>query len=357
MRIGRTVREVIDAGRDNPFANDGTKRRFMISVYYPSGDTDQGARKLVYPELFHPGEETAIRFFEQSGADLAALNALRTNVYHNLNLPEDARRFPVIIHAPAFGVERDMYWFHVSKLVARGFIVVTVGATYESVFTVFPEGAYVKQLKPLAELTSDDSVEWERLLTIRADDIRYVLDLLPKLDETDELLRNRLDTQRIGLIGHSLGGAAVYRVIQRDSRPKAAVLLDPSLHLFGTDRQPINTPVLLMRQQSSTYELVILDGWKERLARETRDGQQFLANVLKGYRSFVKVCGAHHLTFSDVPLHLGESDVAVKHQAITEAASSFFEEFVCGQGGRYTEGKNEEFSGICEIGSDGNPLG
>jgi hypothetical protein len=39
------------------------------------------------------------------------------------------------------------------------------------------------------------------------------------------------------------------------------------------------------------------------VARETLSGQAHLAGVLTGYKSFVKIHGANHVTFSDVPIH------------------------------------------------------
>lgn len=77
------------------------------------------------------------------------------------------------------------------------------------------------------------------------DDLIYLLNLLPHFNETDNLLAGKLDIERIGLIGHSLGGAAVYRVLKNtDVCIKASVLLDPSLHLFGEDSLMLDVPVL-----------------------------------------------------------------------------------------------------------------
>jgi hypothetical protein len=353
MIIGRITKVVTDLNRENPFMNDGTKRRFMISIYYPSNDMDTD-HEPIYPELFHPGEETAIDFLMSFGADLTYLNKLKTNVYHNACIPEESV-CPVIIYSPAFGIERDMYWFNISNLVTNGFIVLTVGATYDSVFTVFPDGECVQQLKSLSDLKGTDIEGWQSLLEIRIEDICYVLDRLPELNTTDWLLKGKLNLQRIGLIGHSLGGAAVYRALKKNPLIKAGILLDPSLHLLGSDTSPISNPVLLMRQNSSTYEMLINDSWNETVARETINGQTHLESVLTGYKSFMKIIGANHVTFSDAPIHFNEPEIEIKHNVINEVISYFFKEFVCDHSGEYTK-QIGEISGISLIGSDGNSL-
>ncbi len=336
MRIGRSVRMMTDTNRANPFTEDATKRRFMISIYYPSVDSASLDHEPVYPELFDPGLEIAAEFFKNMGVDFSYLNTLKTNVHLNARIASEAL-YPVIIYSPAFGIERDMYWFNVSNLVINGFIVLTVGATFDSVFTVFPDGGHAPQLKPLADLQNDDFVEWDKLTDVRTRDIHYVLHALNELNTTDPLLQNKLDVQRIGLIGHSLGGAAVFRSLNNNGLIKAGILADPSLHLLGSGISRVTTPVMLMRQHSSTYEMLINDGWNEVMARRTMEGQQYLARVLEGYKSFIKVNGANHITFSDVPIHFNEADIAIRHQVINTAIISFFNEFVLEQKGAYTK--------------------
>ncbi|NIK77244.1 putative dienelactone hydrolase [Paenibacillus castaneae] len=335
MRIGRVTREMTDTSRDNPFNQDGSKRRFMISMYYPADHEQDFTHELMYPELFHPGEDVALAFFRNIGADISYLSSLKTNVFHNVSASKQGA-FPVIVFSPAFGIERDMYWFTISNLVANGFIVVTVGATYDSVFTVFHDGESIEQSKTLADLEGTDMNGWESLLEIRVDDVRYILHKLPEINEKDLALRGEFDLQRLALIGHSLGGAAVYRIAQTESNIKACILLDPSLHLLGSFTTSLSIPFLLLRQNSSTYEMLMEDGWNAAVAHETMVGQSKLASVLSGYKSFMKIHGANHVTFSDAPIHFNEPEIAEKHHIINELTAAFFKQFVCGQFGEYS---------------------
>ncbi|MCQ6557166.1 alpha/beta hydrolase family protein [Paenibacillus mendelii] len=355
MRVGRTTRVITtDTRRDNPFLHDGSHRRFMVSIYYPTPDSNSSEHESAYPELFDPGVGTAKAFLTSMGADLDYLYTLKTNVYKDADIMSGTL-YPIIIYSPAFGIERDMYWFNIKKLVADGYVVLSIGATYESVFTVFPDGEYVQQLKSLADLGAKDREEWLKLLEIRTQDIQYVMNWLEEVYESDELLQHQIDPQNISLIGHSLGGAAVYRMLQDDSNIKAAILLDPSLHLMGTDPSYVHIPVLLLRQHSSTYEMLKNDGWNEELARDTMNGQMHVANVLTGYKSFIKIHGANHITFSDVPIHFNETQIDAKHEAINKVITLFLTEFVHNQAGEYTNNLTE-IMGISQINSDGTML-
>lgn len=336
MRIGRVIREMTDEDRKNPFINDDSNRRFMISIFYPADESQTYEQEPVYLDLFHPCEEKAVEFFKESGADAAYISHFKTNVYNDAHMNHNEDIYPVMIYSPAFGIERDMYLFNIGKLVQHGFIVVTVGATYESVFTVFPDGEFIKQLNVLSDIKGTDFAAWENLLNTRTKDITYLLNWLPELNKNNERLKGKMNLERIGVIGHFLGGAAVFRVARKDARIKAAILLDASLHLLGENSIPIEIPFLMMRQNASNYEMLKQDGLSETIARDYINGQKRLAGILTGYKSFIKIHGANHITFSDVPLHFNEPNIFAAHDVINKLTAAFLKEFVSGQDGEYT---------------------
>ncbi|SEO55797.1 hypothetical protein [Paenibacillus sp. OV219] len=356
MPIGRTTRLLTDTGRNNPFASDGGSRRIMVSIYYPSAKVDEALPLPVYPQLFEPGQAAALAFLRSNGVDPAYIASLQTDIYNDALLAEPnltAASYPVVILSPAFGIERDMYSFAVRKLVRSGFVVLTVGATYESVFTVFPDGEKIAQLPSLTNLQLTDWQSWNSLLEVRVQDLTFVLNQLEVMNEQDALLRNRLNLQQVGIVGHSLGGAAVYHLLGRSPSVKAGVLLDPSLHMLGSVSKLLQIPVLLMRQNASTYEMLLSSGWSESLASETIAGQRQLADVLIGYQCFVRVHGANHLSFSDVPLFMADASIAQKHKLIGTAIADFMMEHVCGAAGQHTN-RVQSYAGLSVIRSDGH---
>ncbi len=63
---------------------------------------------------------------------------------------------------------------------------------------------------------------------IRVADVRFLLDTLTKWNKKDPnaLLQGKLDLERIGMFGHSYGGATTAEALAQDNRLKAGVSLE-----------------------------------------------------------------------------------------------------------------------------------
>ena len=66
-------------------------------------------------------------------------------------------------------------------------------------------------------------------------------------------------------------------------------------------------------------------------------GQSWLDQTLVGYKSFIRIDDANHVTFSDVPIHFNEPGIMAKHHMMSELITSFMQEFVCDQTDAYTK--------------------
>ena len=108
-----------------------------------------------------------------------------------------------------------------------------------------------------------------------ADDIALTIDLLQNWN-SEGLLKNSLDLDKIGLLGHSVGGGTVGKVAMKDSRIKAAANLDgiqwgelidsilpiPYLYVsadWPADHQDINGHVFINKSKSVFYECRLLN--------------------------------------------------------------------------------------------------
>ncbi|MFD1908799.1 alpha/beta fold hydrolase [Paenibacillus rhizoplanae] len=118
-------------------------------------------------------------------------------------------------------------------------MVITISAPHESVFTVFPDGSYLKQAPEMAELASSDYTSWRRLLHNRVQSIHAVMDHLKMLNRSDTGLAGLFDLDKVAVLGHSLGGAASLEAAKQDHRIKAAVLLDPSFSPYTPGRRTV----------------------------------------------------------------------------------------------------------------------
>jgi hypothetical protein len=355
MKVGRKVKEITDFNRKESFSEIEENRKFMISIFYPVENQWQEAKSPAYVDLFSPQVEEAVKNFKNMGMKEYHLRNLKTNCYNDAPMLEDANNYPVIIYSPGIGVDRDMYIFNINKLVLEGYIVITVGPTYDTLFTVFPNKEVVYQSKVVQDTHPTDFSFLKQLIDIRINDISLLLDSLTEWNETDKSFRSKFDLNKIGVIGHSLGGATIYELAKKDERIKAGIILDGSLHLISHEKQ-ITVPFLLVRQQNSTLEQM-KQIWSNEVAEAYSEGQKLLYDALTGFKSFIKVKDSDHMTFTDVPV-IFNPDESVKntHDVINDITITFFVEFLGDKNSAFSELVNTNSPGFCVIDREGEPL-
>ena len=246
-----------------------------------------------------------------------------------------------------------MYLGIISRLVPQGYMVVTIGAPHESVFTVYPDGGFIKQAREIAEIESTDYASWHRLLENRVQMIILVMDYLETLNRFDPELKGLFDLDKVTAIGHSLGGAAVLEATRRNKRIKGSILLDPSFHLIRRDNERSSVPVLLLRQEASTYQEMAAS-MNETIARDYIDGQRYAFTHLQN-SLFYRVNGAQHMSFSDVPLHYNDFH-AIQTQAATVGIATAFIKSVIHSGHTPATAALQHSVAVVLINADGEPI-
>jgi len=250
--------------------------------------------------------------------------------------------------------------YNIQKLVDEGYVVFTVGHTYDSMLSSLPDGEILEL--PQKELSQEEK---KKLIEIRKDDILFVLNKLEELNAEDDVIKNKLDLKRIGVIGHSLGGAAIFRASQCDSRIKSIVLFDASLQFFNLgqdikENQTLNVPVLNFRRGTFNYEISMkrfidyikdkADGEKfkreviinDKVLRDSDEEQKNLFNYICSYKSFIKLNYSSHMIFTDYSTIIGQKMedeillVEMAHWIINDLTIRFLDEFLCENLGKYS---------------------
>ena len=280
-RIGTVSLHLIDHTRTDPFVPDQRTREIMVQLWYPA------ARTAGYPTApwLSPG---AVPHFEASnGLPPGAVRLPRT--HGHVGAPVLPGRDPVLVYSPSFGGDRGFATAQVEDLASYGYIVVTVDHTHDASEVEFPDGRV-----ETATIADADDTQLAEAVAVRAADVRFVLDALATIAaggnpdaEHHRLphgLAGALDLRRVGVFGHSLGGAAAAAAIRTDPRIRAGVNMDGTLFgpdgVAGSDR-----PFLLL---SSDHPTIPEDPtWDELFANQ------------QGPILELRLVGSAHLSFND----------------------------------------------------------
>jgi pimeloyl-ACP methyl ester carboxylesterase len=115
-------------------------------------------------------------------------------------------------------------------LASHGYFVVGFDAPYRSFVVVLPEGRIVPRLPQYNVENANGNLADPvigKLLGMWTSDTKFVVDRLQKLNEDKASeFRGRMDLNRLGMFGHSFGGATALQFCHDDSRCRATVDLD-----------------------------------------------------------------------------------------------------------------------------------
>lgn len=387
MKIGRVVRVVKDNSRNEIFNCTNEKRTLIMSIFYPADEVHCEGKSSLYRDLYEPNVERFIEDWAESDELKQYINELGTNIFINVPIDNVDSKYPVVIYSPGFSCDRDSTVFMIEKLVEQGYIVITLGSLHETDFTIMPNGEVIEMLEELNDLSSNSKEIWRELIDIRKKDILFLMDHLDYINKNDELLKNKLRLDKIGVIGFSLGSQACFEAAADDERIKAVVLLEGCLHnstvLERVNRgQKSKTPHLLFKRHASSQSLRVEEchSWykdledrdkaekltKEQIeiASEITKTQKALYEFVDGYKSFIKIENTKHMTFCDMPILLnqqyeeclgGKISVKAAYEIISTTTAKFLNEFLCNSINEY---KNfikyeNDYSKLKEIDADG----
>lgn len=235
-----TVEELwVDEQRDETTTSDpADKRHLMVQVWYPAafkGDPPRAPYAL-HRELY-PHDDDA------SWLDDA--KDVRTNSVLNAPMAAQPERFPVLIYNPGGFHPHFSATFQTEFLASHGYVVVAIGHTGLNRIERFPDGYHYRpdqnlpfhddaqtQKLPEAEQFRLQVKRYSQLLMpVQVKDIGFVLDRLQALNGTQRSrFYQRLDLERVGSLGWSLGGALSLQASRDEPRIKAAVNLDGWLY-------------------------------------------------------------------------------------------------------------------------------
>jgi predicted dienelactone hydrolase len=288
--IGTRIFHLVDDHPSDPSsAGPDGKRQLMIQVWYPASPSH--APRAPYRKL----AETTLMSSYQA--------VLWTHSRWNAPLAQHGAPFPLLLLNPAWNGRRTYYMYLVEDLVSHGYIVAGIDHTGNSGPTAFPDG-HVSQPDPDPGLdfgihTFPELIAYgTQQLEVQVNDTRFVLDQLQgwNQDEASPFYQ-RIDMDRVGALGHSVGGAVAAQACLEDSRIKSALDMDGSL--WGqVQAVGLNKPFLMIEediqhptpQQIQQDHVAMIDDLLDK-------GDLAMMEKSNAYR--ITLHGSTHSSFSD----------------------------------------------------------
>ncbi|GIO96925.1 carboxylic ester hydrolase [Paenibacillus lautus] len=316
------------------------KRELMVQIWYPANSSAKGkqAPYVAHPDIFEDGYSQALHMPKQL---FKSLGLIKTHAIKGAELSNKETTYPVLLFSHGFNGVKNQNTFQIEELASHGYIVIGIDHTYYSTTSVFPDGRVVN-FSPL----EDSGYEYlDQLNKVWVEDTMFVIDQVEKLavNDPDHRFTGRIDTDNMGMFGHSYGGATAVQTLLKDPRLKAAINMDGGL--FGEQRLPedgVKRPFLMMSADDTLAGTANMSDENIASQGTTREElDKFFDEVLSRYNSvaagenyWMKIKNMKHMGFSDTYLlspvlaWMEGVDVRNAHRLINEFSLDFFNHYL-----------------------------
>ena len=276
----------------------GTKRELLVWIWYPSAAEQSVAMDDYVPAQIRAAVEGA------SGPLISKfltrdLSKVHAHSIRNSDVSPRQRSYPVVIMRAGASLEVWNYSTLAEDLASHGYVVVGFDAPYRTFVVGFPDGRVMRRTpENNPELCAEKEQAQQagcmsKLMTAWTSDIAFVLDQLERLNRSDApgKFTGRLDLTRVGVFGHSLGGATAAQFCHDDSRCKAGI---------DVDGQPFGSVVQAGLHQPFMFLLSDHGNSSDPVSRQIEANIQSIYDRLPpDGRLRVAIRGANHFFFSD----------------------------------------------------------
>ncbi len=296
-RVGTFVTHLVDHNRhERNSASPDAPRELMIQVWYPAQGAG-GARADYRDPRMNTWRSNHLRL-------------IHTHSYWDLPVADQPRRFNVLLFSPSSGGNRDQNTFEMEELASQGYVVVGLDHPYSSSRVAFPDGRVIRSIPWVDSSTQaafDASLaKVEFMVKDHVADVRFVLDEMERWNQpgANHRLTTRLDLTKVGIIGHSFGGALAGAVCIADPRIAAGINMDG--WMFGEpETSGIPKPFFFITGgDGKAPDSAQHAGLSTSLRIEREKELKYLQGMQASLRRF----GGYHLSVLDAD-HFGFSDL------------------------------------------------
>lgn len=336
--VGTAIYSWVDEQRLETYTPaEGDYREVAVRIWYPAEPeavTQRAPYAYEREQLDRLAEDQPIYI----QALLAAIRQAEAHSYLQAPVSRADSHYPVLVLSPGFGMSNFMYAGLTEELASYGYIVAAVEHPYYAeIPTMFTDGRIAEGIVNV----DIEALEWDmgEHVQLWAEDVRFVLDRLEALNMHDPLsiLTGKLDISRIGMLGHSFGGAAAAQVMNQDERVLAGVNMDGYPYGERLEHGLSHPFLFMLTSDTDNFGSLKLSEkeWREYGSRavyeqQAEDFTQRKNGILKNGGTEWVVQGADHMSFSDMGLYsplLGSYDRNLQKE-INKKLLQFFDAYV-----------------------------
>lgn len=338
--IGTFEDQLIDGRRNETkrgtVPSSNTAREVPVTVWYPADLSSlEGAEAENYPDSL--GECISLVFGLPKGL-FRHVSRVKTHMFKNARVAQERPNYPVLLFSPGIRSTRYQSLTLVEELASQGYIVVGMDHPYTSARVDSADGSRAAYMHEPEFAQSRELYAYNvKEVAVRASDARFVRDMLEKWNQpaSDHVLSGRMDLGRVGILGHSYGGATAAETLATDERFSAALSLEGGF--WGeVSHKPLERPFMYLFTGGTAQSLNPDNPKKEAVFFE--EWQEDVDRVMRASRSdtlFATVEPFYHQSFTDIALvspKLFAKQVSPERTVeITRAyATAFFDRYLKG---------------------------
>ncbi len=236
------------------------------------------------------------------------------------------------------------------ELASNGYVVLSIDHTYYSFFTrqtdgnmVIVDQTFLNDVMAVQNDDYDDDITYKltkEWLDTRLKDMNLVIDFV--MDNTvnnrEDTVFQLIDTDKIGVFGHSIGGACAAQLGRIRDDIDAVVVVDGTL--LGEELEFNNNQLVL---NNEPYPIPILDIFNEEHYKEALEDKDIYPNMVMAHNAIdcrqIVFKDAGHLNFTDLPLFspflasllgTGEIDSRYCIETMNQVILSYFDHYLKG---------------------------
>ncbi|CAH8770595.1 alpha/beta hydrolase family protein [Paenibacillus dendritiformis] len=349
-------------------ASAADHRELVVQIWYPAVPADRQETGHLFPESEDSFNRMMSSFAEKMHVPAFVLDYwkyIRTNSYVEADPRQDAAPYPVVILSHGMGTSRLLHTSQAEQLASHGYMVVAPDHTYNTMATAFPDGRVTGFEEPFSASGFFDTAPSTG--AVWSQDVDFIIDQLELLHDgtISSPLQGTIDLNRIGMMGHSFGGATAFEAVYSNPRIKAGINMDGALY-NPDNKGTLPKPFLFMEAEDFMARKRQIEQMNETITDEELKKMYLTREILHGLKTqyslidrvaqqgatLVYIEGAAHYNFTDFPLFsnllrytgmAGDLKGTRGADIINQYVLDFFNKHLKGTGGKLLQGPSAEY--------------